>query len=112
MYEVVAPLLLGCLVIFLFYIFYPIPFLHLCLREILKFMIQVHKNSTQSKSKPKPKSSISTFEFYNSRINAMIKEKIRMRNILNSCVKEHKPRPIPEIMEELDRAVEERGSND
>ena len=108
MYEVVAPLLLGCLVIFLFYIFYPIPFLYLCLREILKFMIQVHKNSTQSKSKPKPKSSISTFEFYNSRINAMIKEKIRMRNILNNCIKERKPRPIPEILEELDEAVEDR----
>ena len=132
MYEIVASLLLGYVIIYsiafiwtididdfhpdgpityyviLFYIFLPIPFLYLFSREILKFMIQVHKNSTQPKSEPKPKSSILTFEFYNSRINAMIKEKIRMRNILNNCIKERKPRPIPEILEELDEAVEER----
>jgi len=90
--------------------FFFLPFLVLfwVFPNIIKFIIQVHKNSTQSKSKPKPKSSISTFEFYNSRINAMIKEKIRMRNILNNCIKERKPRPIPEILEELDEAVEDR----
>jgi len=115
MYEIVASLLLGYVIIYsiafiwtidmddfhpdgpityyviLFYIFLPIPFLYLFSREILKFMIQVHKNSTQPKK----------HTTFSKAINSMHEYRDNMRPLKNK-------RPIPEILEELDEAVDNR----
>jgi len=96
----------------LFWIFLPFVFTYSCLRKtprlmlkIYKFTIQVHKNSFP------PKKTTNTFsnnlkELYDSMPETNDDIYDRLRGI-------HKTkRPIPEILEELDEAVEERGNND
>ena len=80
------PLFLPFLGLYMIYLFFNVLFCELC-----KFMIQVHKNSTQPKK----------YTTFSKAINSMHKYRDNMRPLKNK-------RPIPEILEELDEAVEER----
>ena len=78
----------------LFYIFVPIPFSYFIVRSIFRFIIQVHRNSVGHKPKPKHTT-------FSKAINSMHEYRDNMRLL-------KKKRPIPEILEELDEAVDNR----